>query len=270
MKKLSEEEYRAHEALNVSRLCLMDKSPMHYFLNETKETEAMRFGTTIHMAFLEPAKFKALYVVEPDTILGEPRNNRLKAHKEYMAAWRAEQAENAVILSPEQFDSLGGILNSLQKMLPHGLQELMQGQFEVCEIKDMFERPCKGRADIVVQHPVLGKTVVDLKKVGKPFGAHPDHFKRDAYNLCYDAKAAWYKQLFEADSFVWIVVEEKAPHAVAFYNAEPFLDIGHARICKWMDKLKECEKTNHWPWYTTGIESLYPSDWQAKQHEFDV
>jgi len=56
-KQMSEEEYRAHPALNISRLELISQSPLHYKIGMKDETEAMRMGTIFHMAILEPPIF---------------------------------------------------------------------------------------------------------------------------------------------------------------------------------------------------------------------
>lgn len=268
---MNDKEYHEHPALNISRLALMADSPRHYYLNIQKESEAMNFGTICHMAILEPQKFKQLYVVEPDTINGEPRNNRLKAHREYIEQWRASQAEGAIILRPEDMDNLAGMILSLSEEIKANrgsltLSEIFsRGEFEVPLIKEFHGRECKGRADIIVNSKNMGKVVVDLKKVGRPRGASPDEFRRIVSNLHYDARMAWYKDLFDADNCIWIAIEEKPPHAIGIYDASPFYEIGKAKYMGWLERLAECESKNDWPFYTQGVEPLLPSQWQISQ-----
>ena len=273
---MTREEYHKHEALSISRLSLIAKSPQHYKLNEVVETPSMAFGTKIHLAVLEPQKFKELYVVEPDSINGEPINKRLKAHREFLNDFRASQRPEAVILSADEFDSMAGILNSITAEIKANrgplplAQVFTQGQFEVPLFREMDGRPCRGMADIVVAKTMFGKVVLDLKKVGRAGGASPDEFRRVVSNLHYDAKAAWYLDLFEADAFFWLAVEEKAPYAIGYYNAEPFLEIGRKKYKGWMEKLRQCEEANDWPFYTAGAEPLYPSSWAVSQHQEDT
>jgi len=265
------DEYREDPALNVSRLALMADSPKHYQINAPLESDAVNFGTICHLAILEPMKFKSLYVVEPDTILGEERNNRLKAHREYMDKWRADQGEGAVILKPQEMESLTGILLSLADEIKANRGKLSlaevfsSGEFEVPLVRDFNGRPCKGKADIVVNSKTMGKVVLDVKKVGRPKGASSQEFGRVISNLHYDAKAAWYQDIFEADNFVWIALEEKAPHAIGIYDANPFYEIGKRKYKQWLERLAECEAKNDWPFYTCGVEPIYPSSWQISQ-----
>lgn len=268
---MTEQEYRAHPALNASRLVLMDESPQHYFRNEHKESDAMRFGTIVHTAILEPEKFAKLYVVEPEVILGEPRNNRLKAHKQYLEQWRKEQSFDAIILDPEEMSNLTGMLLSIKTEIARPLSgsislgEILASQErEVAGFQELFGRECKARADLLC-NTSLGRTVVDFKKVGRKGQASPSKFSSIVSNLHYEAKAWWYMQVFKADAFIWVAIEENSPHPIGIYNAEPFLEIGEKKIRKWMAKLQECEAKNEWPWYTNGAEALYPSSWQIKQ-----
>jgi hypothetical protein len=275
---MTEQEYRAHKALNISKLSLINESPLHYKIGDRPKTKAMSFGTTFHMAILEPAKFKASYAVEPDTINGEPRNNRLKAHKEYIEAWRLDHSE-CTILTPEEYKSLLGMIHALREQMNFketedlSLAEILKMEHrELPVFKTMFGRECKGLMD-VAGTTRLGKTVVDFKKVGRLGDAAPSKFSSTVSNRHYDAQAYWYSQLYGADAFYWVVVEETPihpdypHHSVAIYNAEPFLEIGEKKVKKWIKTLEECERLDQWPSYTKGAEKLWPSSWQLKQLE---
>jgi hypothetical protein len=274
---MDESEYRAHKALNISRLGLIAKSPLHYKIGDTPITDAMRFGTIFHLAVLEPEKFKSQFVVEPEIIKGEPRNNRLKAHKEYLEAWRQEHAES-LILAPDEYKSLIGMIHSMREQMHHKTEDLCLAEIlqlkerELPIFKQMFNRECKGRLDISGLSR-MGRTVVDFKKVGRLGDAAPQAFSSIVSNRNYDAQAYWYSQLYDADSFYWVVVEEKPihpdypHHAMAIYNAESFVEIGKKKVEKWIKTLEECELSDEWPCYTKGAQSLLPSAWQLKQLE---
>jgi hypothetical protein len=272
-------DYRAHPALNISRLMLMADSPLHYKIGHKPATKAMSFGTIVHMAVLESEKFKKLFVVEPEIINGEPRNNRLKAHKEYLEEWRTNQAPDAVILTPEEYQSLIGMIHSMREAMKYpeqgdlGLKEIFSMKDrELALFRKMFNRDCKGQLDIAGLTR-RGKTVVDFKKVGRLGDASPQKFAATVSNRHYDAQAYWYSKLYDADAFYWVVVEEKPihpdfpHHAVAIYNADSFLEHGEAKVKKWLARLEECEKTDHWPSYTSCAQLLSPTTWSIKQLE---
>lgn len=82
--------YAAIEALNWSTLKHIAVSPrMLKWRTEhpRPETPALRLGTAIHCAILEPERFKADYISEPD--FGDLRTNAAKAKR---AAWLAKLA----------------------------------------------------------------------------------------------------------------------------------------------------------------------------------
>ena len=61
--------YSQIEAMNWSRLKVIDKSPLAFqwaLRHPREETEAMAFGTAFHLALLEPELFQESYVVAPE------------------------------------------------------------------------------------------------------------------------------------------------------------------------------------------------------------
>jgi len=276
IQNLTREQYDAVEALNASRLCLIDKSPRRFQRNDQKTSPAMAMGIIIHMAFLEPAKFKSKYVVMPEfwglTQKGERTNSaNSKDVKAQRDAWLASQAPDAIIMTQDDFDALSGILGSLTEEMNDPMSPLasfMVGDKECSIVRELRGRECKGMLDIFIpNHPKYGRTIIDVKKVGKEYGAHCDEFKREVFTRDYDAKAAWYLELAKADSFFWVVVEEKFPHAVAIYNAAEYLPIGVKKVDRWFEKLSQCESTGVYPWYQRGAADLYPSDWARREEE---
>jgi hypothetical protein len=63
------EEMKHHPKISVSGLVEICKSPAHYesryILKEGEETKAMKLGTAVHMALLEPERFAQTYAVHP-------------------------------------------------------------------------------------------------------------------------------------------------------------------------------------------------------------
>lgn len=286
IKDFSREDYDNIEAENYSRLKLILRSPREYQLNNFKETEAMMVGTALHMAYLEPGKFKEKYVVEPSTVLcvardesgkivkggdktWQPANKRMKDHREWLDAWGIEQkSKGSIVLAPEDMDSITGMISSVTEELrfppPAGLlsvRELISTRdAEVTCVGEWNGKPIKARADLLAKTS-LGLTVVDIKKSARPYD-----FVRKIYDMNYDMQAAFYKKAFGADAFVWLVLGGDSPYPVLTYNAEHFLEIGQKKIDLAFKKLEECKKENYWPWATRGVESPYPSEWIVKQY----
>src|ERR1700743_2010135 len=131
MKNLPREDYDNIDALNASRMSLLLKSPRHFQMNIHKETDAMKLGTAIHMAYLEPMLFKQRYVSEPLQVLcdardengkklksGEktwqPLNKRMKDHKEWLEEWRlAAEKKGSIVLTDDEMGGVTGVLNSI-------------------------------------------------------------------------------------------------------------------------------------------------------------
>lgn len=283
-------EYEAIDAVNGSRLALMAESPRHYQLNTVKESDAMRLGTAIHMAYLEPGRFKDSYVCEPDTVHCAPRDDKnkvikgaepcwqpaqkqLKDHREWLAQWAAAQARaGKIVLTVDEMEAITGMLNRITEEMRFPpkdpgiitLQEILASKdAELVGVSEYRGHRIKGRIDLLCQTR-LGKTIVDIKKAAS---AREDLFKSKIFNLHYDAKAWLYMKIFEADAFIWFAIEEKAPHAMGLYSAEHFLGIGEKKINKWLDTLTECQRTNEWPWFTNGVVAPVPSDWQLRAFE---
>jgi hypothetical protein len=283
---LSREDYDEIAGENFSRLKLILRSPREYQLNQVKETDAMRLGTALHMAYLEPMKFKSSYVVEPTMVkclprdekgkiikdaepIMQPLNRRMADHKAYIESWRKDHS-NSVILTGEEMEAITGMIGSINEELrfppPRELNLLTVGELlatreaEVTSVGEWNGRPIKARADLLV-NTRLGKTVVDIKKSGRPWD-----FNRKIYDMNYDMQAAFYMKAFDADAFVWLVLGDSSPFPVLTYNAEHFIDIGKKKVDKAFTILEQCEKENYWPWGTRGVESPFPSDWIMKQY----
>jgi hypothetical protein len=278
-KPMSEEEYRAHPALNISRLELISQSPLHYKIGMKDETEAMRMGTIFHMAILEPEKFKRLVVTEPvfeaPTKAGKMSTQSGEA-REMRNAWR-EEHKDAMILTEPDYNNLLGMIKSLKReseLEPEddciSMREIFSLEHnELPVFNTLFGRECKGKLDTCGMSK-FGNTIVDFKKIGRLGGASEEEFSREVFNRNYDAKAWFYLKLFNAQKFYWVAVEEKPihsafpDHSVGIYDAEDFLEMGEKKVTMWERKLAECEKTGHWHSYASRSKRLLPKEWSKR------
>lgn len=262
---ISRENYDALEGLSQSDLSHMIKSPLHFKKRAElwSETDAMRLGTCIHAAILEPNSFKDRLAIEPEDFNGVPINRRLAAHRDYLHAWRDDVKTNKkYVLKPKEYDILIGILTQIPQT--PGLKELLNGgAAEVAATWEFGGVKSKGRADYMVKHPKLGKCIVDIKTTQD---ASPSAFSRSIFNYAYDLQAAWYAGGFGADEYIFVVCEKKPPYPIAIYRADPsLLERGLHLAERLITKLKECEASGEYHGYTNGIDTILLPSWVAAQ-----
>ena len=221
------------------------RSPAHFqaYLNAPrKQTPAMFMGTAVHTHLLEPGIFDDEYAVAPVS------DKRSKEYKEFEIANAHKK-----ILTPEQMAAIKGIKASVSQhvlastLLRSGLVEhsiLWQDE----ETGGIWQ---KIRPDCLCLDFDVG-ICMDIKKTPD---ASPAAFARACVNYDYDLQAAMYlevlRQAFKRDfDFVFLAVEELAPHGCALYGApEDMLEHGRQRYRKAMRVLKSCRDSGEWPSY---------------------
>lgn len=263
---MTRDEYVAINGISQSDLSFMLKSPRHYQWRARlkRESDAMNFGTALHAAILEPQRFKDQYVVEPEAMVnGEEINRRIKAHRDYLAAFRKEASiENKRVVTPAEFDSIIGMLTvcATHSMIA----ELLHGGEQECVAQAKWNGMLiKGQADHFGEHPQLGRVVVDVKTTQD---ASPGAFSRAIHNYNYVLQAGVYSKLFSADHFVFIAIEKHAPYSVGVYKADDsIINRGQEQAEQLIERIKLCEANDNWPSYTEGLENLMLPAWVAAQ-----
>ena len=104
---IGNEEYHKGPGLSSSDLKLLARSPLHYKTAKAfhpEETNAMRLGTAVHCAILEPDRIDVEYVLAPEGI-----DRRTKAGK---AQWAELEATGKTILSCEEAQVVQGMVKS--------------------------------------------------------------------------------------------------------------------------------------------------------------
>ena len=107
---IGNEEYHKGPGLSSSDLKLLARSPLHYKTAKAippKETDAMRLGTAVHCAVLEPDRFEKEYAAAPEAI-----DRRTKAGK---AHWAELEATGKVVLSGEDAQMVRGMADSVRR-----------------------------------------------------------------------------------------------------------------------------------------------------------
>ena len=253
--------YHRYPAVAASDLHLVNRSPLHYaHAQEHPEppTPQMRFGTAVHTAVLEPDAWPDRYVV------GDFASTRSKAYAEWAA--EVEGANKEPILREDQ-DRVFAIADAL---MAHPLASTYL--FEVdgpTEASVLWERDvfvnhhvgsvdvrCKCRPDKL---PIGFDAVVDLKT---SYNASPTSWPHDVIRYRYHVGAAWYLAGMRAvgtavDTYLFIVVESRAPFAIGCYTLPDEL-VEHAEMLIEVNlhRYALCREHDAWPSYAENIVEL--------------
>lgn len=243
---MSWDEYAEVDALSGSSLMPMRRSPLSYkwaLDNPQPPTDAMKLGTVIHTAILEPPLLGKIAVwgltEEQKVRRGKVWDAFEEAHKDVIIL---TQAEHTAVT-----DAVDGAYDS-----PIARQYLAEeGPTEVSMFwVDPYDgRYWKGRIDKLIRTKATA-TIVDLKKTRC---CSPRRFGAQAYQLGYHLKAAIYvsgHQILTGirPKFKWVATEEKRPNECAVYRATPdVLTLGGDEVTSLVRRLDECEKRDVWP-----------------------
>ena len=259
---MDSDDYHAKRIGVVSKSALdaMHPTPAHYLAwidgSSEKSSDAMSFGKAGHCAIFEPDRFLERYVASPD--FGDCR---FKENKQARDAWRADHADFEH-LSVDEFSTLRGIQSSIYK---HELVRKLfaEGESEISLVWSDADTglTCKSRADHYVERLA---TAVDLKLVED---ASPSGFSKSVARYRYHVQDALYRRGFAAlgkplKHFVFVAIEKRAPYASAIYALDSeALERGESAVTSDIATMAQCVKTNSWPGYPAGIQTLSLPRW---------
>jgi len=214
--QINERDYRNAHGLNKSSLVKFMKSPRHYLqsLNEESDaTDSMQMGTAMHSLVLrdDPNEYFAVK---------KKVDNRTKEGKEYSAQFEQDNKGKAII-NEEQNELVQGMFKSLMKNERFSKMKSKFSHTEVGIFAD-YSHPMgnfriKGMLDAYIETEGL---IVDIKSAQD---ASLDVFKWDFKKYAYGLQQVHYTHLLGKtkmpfEQFVFVVVENKPPHEVAFYT----------------------------------------------------
>jgi hypothetical protein len=255
-------EYDKRGEVHWSALKLIGKSPAHYraalLETEDNDTDARKRGRAVHVAALEPDRYRAEYV----TWTGKVRNG---------GKWDDFQAANAgkeILTTSMAHDCIE--LQRAVRGCPAAVPYLSGGRSELTVLWS-FEReamgglegyviPCRSRIDFEAKAGAL----VDLKSTRD---ASPGGFGREVARYGYHAQAAFYQDAYFAATgrrlpYVFVAVEAAQPHVAAVYRVnQRDIELGRAHYVDLMDRLHVCMRDNHWPGYGEGEMELELPAW---------
>ena len=245
-------EYRAFPALNQSAAKkLLEGSPAHYqaYMNAPhEETKAMRFGTFVHAAVLEPHTLNDLYQTAPDL------DKRTKQGKEDWAAFSAAHAGKTILDAEES--AIGHLVASSARhaLKVHGVE------FDATEVMyhvDYNGVPLKAAID-----GVAGDYLWDIKTTGLG-EATPAGMLKSIRAYRYGLQAYWYRLVYELATgkrplgFRFLFVEKEPPFATAVCEIGPeLMSWAVSDFEKAVSLYRECSASGVWPAYPDDVQVI--------------
>lgn len=264
--RMPAEEYAAIEALNITRLKEIRRSPLHYrhALEHPKVTAPLRLGTAAHCATLEPERFKRQFAQWDRR--SENTGNLCPRNGKWWDAFLQANAGKTIITEDEATSALA--VAAAVRGDPVARVYLEAGDPEVVLQWERDGRACKGRVDWLTR--LDGCPVIVGVKTARD--CRPFIFGSAAAKLGYHLQWAWYLNGYAAikdgvkPRLVEIVVESAPPHAVIVYRIpDDVLLQGEEEFLQLLEVLERCEREDAWPGPATEEQMLTLPTWAYPQ-----
>lgn len=261
---LSNEAYHKDKScVSSTALKTILKSPATFYAKWTDrdpftQTDAMRFGSLVHMAVLEPHKFFATHIRIPD--FGDQRTTKNRAAKEdYLSSLKP----GTMVVTESDYIKLEGIVNSVlsnveaSNLLKHGKAE-SSGFYRdpVTSIK------CRIRPDFFNEELMA---LVDLKTT---VSCEKAEFEKSIWNYRYDFQMAMYCEAIrnitgrDVNYAIFLAIEKTPPYEVALYVADQKVrDHGTLDYYRALQTLQACLLSNKWYPYQRGLQEISLPPW---------
>lgn len=200
--------YLGSNALSSSSAKKLIQSPKAYLksLKINSDAQPLRDGRLVHLSVLEPQKVKDLTIIDGS-----------KATKAFKQA--VLELGSANVYTRSEFNNASYIAESVLKC--NEVTNLLKGaEFEVPEIAMIDGLPFRGKADVL-----NGNVIIDLKTTGDI-----TKFKWSAKNFSYDLQAALYLKMFNADAFIFVVVDKDTKDIMICDCSDEFIRTGLRKL----------------------------------------
>lgn len=208
--------YLGSNALSSSSAKKLLQSPKAYLksLNVNQDAQPLRDGRLVHLSVLEPHKIKDLTIVEGS-----------KATKGFKEA--VLDLGSANVYTRSEFNNANKIADAVLKCSE--VTSLLQGaEFEVPQAKMIDGLPFRGKADILKDNVIIDlKTTSDITK-----------FRWSAKHFSYDLQAALYLKMFEADEFIFVVVDKDSKDIMICDCSDEFINNGLVKLDRAIEQYK--------------------------------
>lgn len=257
---LSNQAYHEEPGFSSSGIKAFLNSPAHYkayIEQEIEETDALRIGSAVHSAVLEPETVEDAVAVLPKL------NLRTKAGKAERDEFLAAHPTHTIVKADE-WELIKEIKTSVWSHPAARRLLEMPGKAEVSYIAEHEGDVFKARPDRLTDSGI----VIDFKTARD---ASPHAFTGACAKLHYHVQEAWYRDVMgmlgtEVQAFVFIAVEKKPPYGVGVYMLDASdVSLGRNLCAKALDGIKQCQALNHWPCYSEKIERIELPEWAYRE-----
>lgn len=254
---------RYHSAAGVSKSMLdilAEKTPAHliaYLNGEAREeTEAMRFGTILHRALLEPDTYKEAFHVRPDG---------MKFTTKAGMAWFEEHKDKPCLTS----DNATAIERMVSAVHTHPFaKRLLAGALpeQSIFVEDGQGTLRKSRLDALTK----GNVIPDVKSVES---ASLDAFQRSISRYRYHVQAAYYLDNcklsgIDKEWFIFILVEKSPPYAVRCLRIDPeAVEAGRRSYQADLQTYRNCVNEDRWPAWSDDVEDCSLPEYEMRQFQ---
>ncbi len=241
---MSNADYHAQSAISKSSLDLIRRCPAvykHRRENPIEPTPAMRMGTLVHTAILEPHDLDNL-IVAPQV------DRRTTQGKADWAAFQIE-AKGKQIVTEEEIDNLGGISRAVwaHPGASRALRMLAEVESSIFWTDPETGVECRCRPDGILSNGAI----IDIKTTKD---ARPDEFAKSIANYRYHVQAAFYSEGYQAihgrppRGFMFIAVETEPPFLTACYVLdEKAILRGRSEYQADLSTFVRCRDADTWP-----------------------
>lgn len=226
--------------------------------NPREETTALRVGTAIHCATLEPERFARAYIAQPD--LGDGRTKAGKAARE---EWDATRDPSAIVLDAGEYELVTRCADAARAH--PAVRDLLRGGCveEVLTWTDEATNvACKGRLDYLAPGYVL-----DLKSTRAETVAM---FAKEVAGRLYHGQAAFYLDGAIATRRVDPLASQVL--LIGVQNVEPYdvipgrlmpedIERGRSLYRDLLRRYAQCRAAGWWPGLAPNVVNLSLPDW---------
>jgi exodeoxyribonuclease VIII len=269
---ISNPDYHANPSISKSGLDLIARAPALYRYrrdNPTPRTDAMRWGSLVHTAILEPDKFADSVIIIPDDAPSRPTKKQREAKKpstatlEAIAWWQAFDA--AVIdREPITIDEHAELLATRDAAWADPIARKALSQIELAETSIFWKSndiECRCRPDAIL----TSGAILDLKTTRD---AAPDPFAKSIAAFRYHVQAAFYSDGYAEAfgemprGFMFLAIEKDPPYLSACYVAtDAMIMRGRMEYQRDLDTYARCLETGEWPGLTRGVTEIDLPKW---------
>lgn len=242
--------YDGIQALNYSGAKELLKSPAHYqayLAKEREETKALRLGSLIHCAVLQPELLTEKFAIAPDV------DKRTKEGKAAYAEWSSSLKPGQTVVSLEENTEAHVVASHVRATL-----DRLGVTFEATEF--MFTTDYNGVQLKAAIDAVAGDYLWDIKTTED---ASPAGILKAIRAYRYNLQAYFYRLAYETAfsrrllGFRFLFVEKQPPYATAVVEIGPeLMSYAVADFEKALQTYRECTTLDSWPAFGDDVQVI--------------